>query len=1183
MAVISTYPVKSLQGTDYLLGHEASGLVKRFSGSDFSGGGGSSFSGTRADIASATPTDSVITVSGYRSAGDLGAGAQYTSVGATANGILAIQDSGGTWWNLFIPNNEVHVGWFGAYADNDGTGALFAFHPIAAPDIAANAWWRGTYTAGMSWDYVAVQEAIYAAFAYRESTPGTVIWNDGSLSTLFNSPNHRLVVTGGAGDNSATGLYSINEQIVLQAVGVEIDFGDRASSATWYWIGSESTTMFMCNPIAYGTVRNARLSSSTQADPGAAPLWVLDYDGTGQIGLKTQQLTIESPILQCHGNNNAISISPSGGSAQGDTITFINPGFFGANADTAILLGGSNCLGITILGGDIQGFVHTGIAGNGQVFVYGMSFQNQNQCDGFAPVLNQYTTFGADISLDTGSGPSGASTLKDIRSESDILAIHFQGDMNIERASVSSTSQFSGFTAGHNYQMGHVIGNAGTAGRAFMVVETGGTLEWVPVGVGSTTTVIQDPTASYTVNQWAGYTLLQRYPFGDLDSGTIASNTATSITLTAPLFAISSDMMYQIVKPAGAAAPTWSSITEGHHTPLPGNAQGFTTTAASADVVVGSGIYATISVGDYVVIPNASNVVPVGAATYKQALIAKVTAKSLGTTLTLNRTAQYSLTDTYGYWGTAIADTGGFLKVIDFNYNTIYGALSVDDTAIAINSFGSGHIEKCHQMSEVVALRRDFLVPSAVSSGQGNDIFNLVTGVQWDQMALPVTPSGTIDLTDTMYNGNSALFTPTSDTTLNAPIPFAGQDTGGTNLGQDFYLVVKTSGTTSYNLTFGTNFVSGGVLATGTVSGAYLIVHFRANGSSWVEVSRYPAAAGASGITVGTTAIASGTNKHVAYDDSGVFGEAANFTIESGNPNVSSTNAYLCDTRSAILTVASGTNSNWFIGGAGNISLSGVQNVGLGELAGAGLSSGNTNTCLGRGAGQMLSTGNNNVILGGNAAQSLTSGSRNFALGSGTLGGVTTENDNIAINAMATAAGASQCVAIGSGACGAATNGNHTAVGYLAVANNTSGAENTGVGMQALTAVTSGNSNVGIGKAGGNGITTGDSNTCIGVGAGGGITTGSNNTVIGRVTGLSSSLANNVILGDGAGNIVFQYDPTNGIYIKNSAAFLLRAKTTLTDGAAASAATLTNAPAAGNPTKWFAIDDNGTTRYIPAW
>ena len=46
---------------------------------------------------------------------------------------------------------------------------------------------------------------------------------------------------------------------------------------------------------------------------------------------------------------------------------------------------------------------------------------------------------------------------------------------------------------------------------------------------------------------------------------------------------------------------------------------------------------------------------------------------------------------------------------------------------------------------------------------------------------------------------------------------------------------------------------------------------------------------------------------------------------------------------------------------------------------------------------------------------------------------------------------------------------------------------------------------------------------------------------------------------------------------------LLETSVNLTNGAAASAGTLLNAPAAGNPTKWIPIDDNGTTRYIPAW
>lgn len=46
---------------------------------------------------------------------------------------------------------------------------------------------------------------------------------------------------------------------------------------------------------------------------------------------------------------------------------------------------------------------------------------------------------------------------------------------------------------------------------------------------------------------------------------------------------------------------------------------------------------------------------------------------------------------------------------------------------------------------------------------------------------------------------------------------------------------------------------------------------------------------------------------------------------------------------------------------------------------------------------------------------------------------------------------------------------------------------------------------------------------------------------------------------------------------------LLTTNVALTNGAAAAAGTLSNAPVAGNPTKWIPINDNGTTRYVPAW
>lgn len=53
--------------------------------------------------------------------------------------------------------------------------------------------------------------------------------------------------------------------------------------------------------------------------------------------------------------------------------------------------------------------------------------------------------------------------------------------------------------------------------------------------------------------------------------------------------------------------------------------------------------------------------------------------------------------------------------------------------------------------------------------------------------------------------------------------------------------------------------------------------------------------------------------------------------------------------------------------------------------------------------------------------------------------------------------------------------------------------------------------------------------------------------------------------------------------LKNNQTILLETTDTLSNGAAAAAGTLLNAPVVGNPTKWVAINDNGTTRYIPTW
>lgn len=64
----------------------------------------------------------------------------------------------------------------------------------------------------------------------------------------------------------------------------------------------------------------------------------------------------------------------------------------------------------------------------------------------------------------------------------------------------------------------------------------------------------------------------------------------------------------------------------------------------------------------------------------------------------------------------------------------------------------------------------------------------------------------------------------------------------------------------------------------------------------------------------------------------------------------------------------------------------------------------------------------------------------------------------------------------------------------------------------------------------------------------------------------------------------FLGDVTIGGKVKvGSATALVTSTVAMNNGAAAAAGTILNAPAAGNPTKWIPIDDNGTVRYVPAW
>jgi hypothetical protein len=71
--------------------------------------------------------------------------------------------------------------------------------------------------------------------------------------------------------------------------------------------------------------------------------------------------------------------------------------------------------------------------------------------------------------------------------------------------------------------------------------------------------------------------------------------------------------------------------------------------------------------------------------------------------------------------------------------------------------------------------------------------------------------------------------------------------------------------------------------------------------------------------------------------------------------------------------------------------------------------------------------------------------------------------------------------------------------------------------------------------------------------------------------------------GTGAANIDLVLTPKGTGNISLPGGTMFKTAAALTNGAAAAVGTLTNAPVAGNPTKWAPINDNGTTRYIPMW
>lgn len=212
-------------------------------------------------------------------------------------------------------------------------------------------------------------------------------------------------------------------------------------------------------------------------------------------------------------------------------------------------------------------------------------------------------------------------------------------------------------------------------------------------------------------------------------------------------------------------------------------------------------------------------------------------------------------------------------------------------------------------------------------------------------------------------------------------------------------------------------------------------------------------------------------------------------------------------------------------GGTGTYNLDCSGNTGSESMTAA-LVDASQNTCVGANAcyyaadpAPAASTFNMSTAIGYKAGFNMFTGTGNVAIGALSMTGDgsngITGNNNLAM-------GASSCAALNTGS-------NNTCVGVSAGSSLTSTSDTVAIGGLAGFAATGANGTY-IGMEAGSSVTTGANNIIISPGGNfqsPGITTGSNNLILGGVTGLSTSLANAIVLSDGAGNVQADYAKTN--------------------------------------------------------
>jgi len=248
------------------------------------------------------------------------------------------------------------------------------------------------------------------------------------------------------------------------------------------------------------------------------------------------------------------------------------------------------------------------------------------------------------------------------------------------------------------------------------------------------------------------------------------------------------------------------------------------------------------------------------------------------------------------------------------------------------------------------------------------------------------------------------------------------------------------------------------------------------------------------GVTGDVVGPASATDNAVAR-----FDATTGKLIQNSLVTVSDTGAISAPVDASIsgLTVGKGrnqiaNNTAFGLNALASASLSGDQNVGIGNTALFANTTGGAGTAIGMYALALNTTGNYNTGLGHSALYNNTTASNNTAVGyQAGYSGVTAANNTF----------------VGWQAGYTNTGDNNTGLGYAALKGNTSGIANTAVGLFAAFTNTTGGSNAVLGQEALRFNTTGSNNTAIGRDALWNNTTASNNTAVGYQAGYSQTTA----------------------------------------------------------------------------